>query len=150
MKKEEVIEELEKVLTEGNSENSFNSNFYAFTSKLATTEREPIYRHFLLKNNHFEHEEIVSAFQHTFHNSKSNCDLLLQAIVNIPNYLSSDDLKYSYIRKCIYSIGAQPNPTNIDTLETLTKFTDNTIKELAIQQMSKRKEQGRWEFNKKN
>jgi hypothetical protein len=67
----------------------------------------------------------------------------------IPDYLSSDDFKYPYIRKIIYAIGAQPEPYNIEALEKLANETgDEQIKELALHQVKKRKELGRWEATK--
>ena len=58
-------------------------------------------------------------------------------------------MKYPYIRKIIYAIGAQPEPYNIDALEKLaTKTNDEQIKDLALHQIKKRKELGRWEAAK--
>jgi len=68
------------------------------------------------------------------------------ALNKLPDfYKSSDDLKYSYIRKIIYAIGAQPTPENIQALEEIAQSRDNEIRNLALHQIKKRKERGRWE-----
>ena len=73
----------------------------------------------------------------------------LKAIDNIPEYLEDDDFKYPYIRKIIYAIGAQPQPESLLALEKLASETNDTeIKKLALHQLEKRKELGRWEYEK--
>ena len=62
-------------------------------------------------------------------------------------YQHDEDLKYPFIRKIIYAIGAQPEPYNIEALETLLQSEDEKIKELALHQIEKRKQLGRWEAN---
>jgi len=65
---------------------------------------------------------------------------------NIPEYLEPKDFKYPYIRKIIYAIGAQPQPESLLVLEKLASETDDEkIKELALHQLEKRKQLGRWE-----
>lgn len=74
----------------------------------------------------------------------------MKSIENIPEYLQKEDFKYSYIRKIIYAIGVQPQPESLLALEKLVSETnDKKIKELALHQIEKRKELGRWEFEKK-
>ena len=70
----------------------------------------------------------------------------LKAIDNIPEYLEPEDFKYPYVRKIIYAIGAQPQPESLLALEKLASETnDIKIRELALHQLEKRKELGRWE-----
>ena len=58
-------------------------------------------------------------------------------------------MKYPYIRKIIYAIGSQPEPYNSEALEKLASETnDEKIKDLALHQIEKRKELGRWEAAK--
>ncbi|MDF1697727.1 MAG: hypothetical protein P1U56_17910 [Saprospiraceae bacterium] len=117
-------------------------------NKLSEGEKEAVFQHFLLNNKHNEHEEIAGAFQRTYHQNEKNAELLLTAINKIPAYLSMPDLKYSYIRKCIYAIGAQPNPININSLKILSAHQDIEIRKLAEHQLNKRIELGRWENDK--
>ena len=109
---------------------------------------EPLRRLFLL-NFHNSHEDIVDLFQTMWNNSTKNIPILLKAIDNIPEYLEDDDFKYPYVRKIIYAIGAQPQPESLLALEKLASETnDIKIKELALHQLEKRKELGRWEYEK--
>jgi len=109
---------------------------------------EPL-RRLLLLNFHNSHEDIVDLFQTMCNNSTKNIPILLKAIDNIPEYLEPEDFKYPYVRKIIYAIGAQPQPESLLALEKLTSETNDTeIKKLALHQLEKRKELGRWEYEK--
>ena len=109
---------------------------------------EPL-RRLLLLNFHNSHEDIVDLFQTMWNNSTKNIPILSKAIDSIPEYLEPEDFKYPYIRKIIYAIGAQPQPESLLALEKLTSETnDIKIKELALHQLEKRKELGRWEYEK--
>ncbi len=109
---------------------------------------EPL-RKLLLLNFHNSHEDIVDLFQTMWNNSAKNIPILLKAIDNIPTYLEPEDFKYPYVRKIIYAIGAQPQPESLLALEKLAFETnDIKIKELALHQLEKRKELGRWEYEK--
>ncbi len=107
-------------------------------------------RKLLGENWHKSHEDIVGLFQTKFHQNTENLGVLLSALKTIPDYLQPEDFKYSYIRKLIYAIGAQPEPWNIESLEALTKSEDEKIRDLAIHQIEKRKKLGRWEFDPKS
>ena len=90
---------------------------------------------------HIENEDIVTLFQFTWNNNIENIPILLKAINNIPEYLQDEISKYSYIKKIIYAIGAQPQPESLLALEKLASETnDIQIKELALHQLGKRKE----------
>ena len=109
---------------------------------------EPL-RRLLLLNFHNSHEDIVDLFQTMWNNSTKNIPILLKALKNIPKYLEPEDFKYPYVRKIIYAIGAQPQPESLLALEKLASETnDIKIKELALHQLEKRKELGRWEYEK--
>lgn len=109
----------------------------------------PIYKKLLMETWHIENEDIVRYFQNEFNNDRENISILLRAIKIVPDYLKFDDMKYPYFRKIIYAIGAQPEPYNIEALEKLASETDDEqIKELALHQIKKRKELGRWETAK--
>ena len=109
---------------------------------------EPL-RRLLLLNFHNSHEDIVDLFQTMWNNSTKNIPILLKALKNIPKYLEPEDFKYPYIRKIIYAIGTQPQPESLLALEKLASETnDIKIKELALHQLEKRKELGRWEYEK--
>jgi len=109
---------------------------------------EPL-RRLLLLNFHNSHEDIVDLFQTMWNNSTKNIPILSKAIDSIPEYLEPEDFKYPYIRKIIYAIGAQPQPESFLALEKLASETnDIKIKKLALHQLEKRKELGRWEYEK--
>ena len=109
---------------------------------------EPLRRLLLLKF-HNSLQDILDLFQTMWNNSTQNIPILLKAIDNIPEYLEDDDFKYPYVRKIIYAIGAQPQPESLLALEKLASETnDIKIKELALHQLEKRKELGRWEYEK--
>jgi hypothetical protein len=122
-----------------------NCFFVAYTLNLFSIENEAIISKLIVENWHKEHEDIVGLFQRKFNNNKQNIQILLQAINNIPEYLQDDDFKYPYIRKLIYAIGAQLEKDNIETLLILAKSEDEQIGKLALHQIKKRKELGRWE-----
>jgi hypothetical protein len=132
-----------------------NKNIHGFESVLGNIpstltkqEEEKLYSRYLLVQGHYQHENIVTAFQTYFNTSQSNIATLLEAIDSIPKYLQDDDFKYPYIRKIIYAIGAQPEPYNLEALEVLSKADDERIRELALHQIEKRKKSGRWEAAK--
>ena len=127
----------------------FNSILWELPKRLSEKDYEALYQEFLLCNFHNEHENIVSAFQSIYNNNIKNIPILLKALKNIPKYLEPEDFKYPYIRKIIYAIGAQPQPESLLALEKLASETnDIKIKKLALHQLEKRKELGRWEYQK--
>ena len=131
------LEDVRNVILTGWLLNCFNSS-----------NEEPL-RRLLSLNFHNSHEDIVDLFQTMWNNSTKNIPILLKAIDNIPEYLEDDNFKYPYIRKIIYAIGAQPQPESLLALEKLAAETnDIKIKELALHQLEKRKELGRWEYEK--
>jgi hypothetical protein len=126
-----------------------NSFFVGFSLNIINAEHQKILLKLLEGQWHREHEDIIGLFQRIFNESKENITALLTAIEMIPEYLQEHDFKYPYIRKLIYAIGAQPEPYNIEALEKLvTEIDDEQIKELALHQIKKRKELGRWEAAK--
>ncbi len=145
-----LLDNTEKEVNLENNDNKyFSAIFWDLPDQLSLLESEYIFRKFLLKNWHHEHEEIAGSFQVFFNNDKDNIQVLLQSIKNIPKYLNRNDLKYSYVRKIIYAIGAQPEPYNIEALEELANKTDDDIiKDLSLHQIEKRKSLGRWESTK--
>lgn len=144
-----LLDETKTKVTENGDNQCFYSIFWNLPNSLSFDEEVNLHSKYLLINWHHEHEEIAGSFQAFFHNDKKNILTLLNAINNIPNHLTPDDFKYPYIRKLIYAIGAQPEPYNIEALEKLANETnDEKIKDLALHQIEKRKELGRWEAAK--
>lgn len=122
-----------------------NGLFIGFALNLFSNENELILSKLLLQNWHREHEDIVGLFQKTFNDNVNNITPLLSIIETIPDYLNERDLKYPYLRKIIYAIGAQPEPNNIRALEGLLTNDDLKIVDLVKHQIEKRKSRGRWE-----
>ena len=144
-----LLKETEDKCNQYNDNAFFDAIFWKLPREISKDEKVELYRNFILKSYHHEHEDIAGAFQAFFHDDKENITVLLSAINQIPNYLQDEDLKYPYIRKIIYAIGAQPEPYNIQALEELVKSNDIKINELALHQIEKRKKLGRWESKKK-
>lgn len=145
----ELLKSSINVKNEQNYNSLFHSILWHVPKKIVPEHEEQLYRDFLLKEGHNEHEEFARGFQLDFNNNIENIEYLLKAITSIPDYLSPDDFKYPYIRKLIYAIGAQPEPFNIEALEKLANETeDEQIKTLALHQIEKRKKLGRWEASK--
>jgi len=135
---------------EKNDTSYFEALFWDLPNNLILKEEELLVQLFIVNSFHREHENMVSSFQTLFNNNEKNISVLLESINSIPEYLQPNDFKYPYLRKIIYAIGAQPEPYNIEALENLSNETnDDEIRDLALHQIKKRKELGRWEFNKK-
>jgi hypothetical protein len=143
-----LLDNTKNKITEYNDNQCFDTIFWRLPRRISKSDEINMFKTYLLKNWHHEHEGIVGAFQKYFNDDKNNISVLLKAIEQIPKYLNHEDLKYPYIRKIIYAIGAQPEPYNIEALEDLRKSSDQQIKDLALHQIEKRKELGCWEFEK--
>ena len=137
------------------NENDYNQYFatilWDLPNSVSNKEDQDLFQEFLLCDFHSEHENMASTFQSTFNNNIENIPILLKAIDNVPKYLEPEDFKYPYVRKIIYAIGAQPQPESFLALEQLISQTNYVeIKKLALHQLEKRKELGRWEYERKN
>ncbi len=118
---------------------------WSIPKEFTKTEEGSLFGRYLLIDGHFGHENIASDFQTYFNDSKSFINPLIEAISHVPEYLQNDDVKYPYLRKIIYAIGAQPEPDNISALESLRTNDDLEIVDLVKHQIEKRKSRGRWE-----
>ncbi|GAA5042328.1 hypothetical protein GCM10011506_44300 [Marivirga lumbricoides] len=128
---------------------NFEAVLWDMPNQLTKEEEGKLYQKYLITQDHFQHSSIVTAFQTYFNDDSTNIPVLIQAITNIPSYLEGEDIKYPYIKKIIYSIGAQPEPYNFEALEKLSNETkDDRIRDLGLHQIEKRKKLGRWEFMK--
>ncbi len=138
----EILSNLAKI----GDKKTFSTVFDSLSGVLSFEEENMLYQKFITEDIHFLHEQIISAFQTYFNNDPENIKYLLLALEYIPKYLSNNDMKYPYIRKLIYAIGAQPEPHNIDALTKLSEDAeDEEIRKLALHQIKKRKKLGRWE-----
>ena len=126
----------------------FEAIFWNLPNIMSKAEDNILYREFLLKDGHYEHENIVTALQTYFNDDKHNIETLINALKKPPSYLAEDDMKYPYINKCIYAIGTQPEPYNILALEELSGSGDVQIRDFALHQIEKRKRIGRLEAKK--
>jgi hypothetical protein len=123
--------------------------FWYLPTKATKEDKASLFREFLLEQGHNEHEEIVNAFQTSLNDNPENLNALKLAFNKLPSYLQRDDMKYPYLRKIIYAIGAQPEPFNLATLKELVNSEDDKIKELVLHQIEKRQRLGRWEVANK-
>jgi hypothetical protein len=143
-----LLENSKDKVTEYGYHQEFIEIIWGLPTKISEKEKTLINRKYLLEDWHNSHEEMVQSFQVNLNNDVDNIPVLLKAMKQIPEYIK-DVNPYPYIRKIIYAIGAQPEPYNIETLEKIAGETkDETVKELALHQIDKRKRFGRWEFEK--
>jgi hypothetical protein len=143
----ELLIETKSKVTDENENNALRIILWELPKKISIIEMQSVYRELLLVNWHHVHEDIANSFQSRFNNDKDNIPVLLQALKQIPTYITKID-SYPYIRKIIYAIGSQPNPYNIEALNKLSLCEDEKIKEIVLHQIEKRKKMGRWEFEK--
>jgi len=109
----------------------FGLAFWYLPTIATEKDKSNLFGEFLLKPGHNEHEEIVSAFQTSLNDNPENLKALKLAFDKVPPYLQRDDMRYSYLRKVIYAIGAQPEPFNLATLRELINSEDDKIKQLV-------------------
>lgn len=143
-------EELKQLLLESKTDSIYDTRFskilWRFPISMSDSDFMKLLQFFLLENWHHGHESIIETFQDSFNNDKENITYLMHLLSSLPEfYKYDDDLKYPFIRKIIYAIGAQPEPHNIEALEKISLSEDEKIKELALHQIKKRKKLGRWE-----
>ncbi|WP_263360457.1 hypothetical protein [Flavobacterium collinsii] len=131
------FEELKQLLLESKTNHVFNNRFNAilwrFPISISETDFLKLLHFFLLESGHHDHEEIISSLQQYYNKDKKSIEYLMKVISSLPEFYKYDeDLKYPFIRKIIYAIGAQPEPYNIDALETISQSEDEEIRELAL------------------
>jgi hypothetical protein len=117
------------------AENTFMVGY--FFDLWASPNLMEVLKKLLLENWHHHHEDIVGLFQRKFNDDVTLLPVLISAIHNVPNYLNPINLKYPYLRKIVYAIGAQSAPYNINTLELLCTFGDVELTKLALHQIKK-------------
>lgn len=115
----------------------FEHFFWALPKQMTSLQELLLFRMALVEEWHFEHEEIVSAFQTSMPKDFKNILFLKFIIENVPQYLSIPDLKDAFIRKCAYAIAAQPAPYNEEALRELSQSSDEVIKKYALHQLVK-------------
>ncbi|WP_433829505.1 hypothetical protein [Flavobacterium anhuiense] len=146
------FEELKQLLFESKTDSIFDTRFtdilWRFPISMSDCEFMKLLQIFLVENWHHNHESIIRKFQDWFNEDKDTIKYLMQAFHSPPEFYKYDEaLKYPYIRKIIYAIGAQPEPYNFEALEAISQSEDEEIKALALHQIEKRKRLGRWEAN---
>jgi len=144
------FEELKQLLWDSKTDRVFNNRFNAilwrFPISISENDFLKILQFFLLENWHHDHEHIISSLQQYYNKDRNTIMYLIKIMSELPDFYKHDeDLKYPFIRKIIYAIGAQPEPYNIEALEKISQSEDKEIKELALHQIEKRKKLGRWE-----
>lgn len=115
----------------------FEVFLWHFPKRISNKEKEIFYRWLLLENWHEQHDEIIGAFQHQFHQATENIRILKWAIENIPDYLMNTDLRVAYVKKCMYAIAAQSQPEAMLALQDLEKSEDDIISKLAKDQLAR-------------
>lgn len=143
-------EELKQLLLESKTDSIYDTRFsdilWRFPISISDNDFMKLLQFFLLENWHRDHETMIATFQDSFNSDKENIVYLMQAFYSLPEFYKYDEaLKYPYIRKIIYAIGAQPEPYNIEALQTISQSEDREIRELALHQIEKRNRLGRWE-----
>jgi hypothetical protein len=144
------FEELKQLLLQTKRDCFYNEEFYnilwRFPISMSDSEYIELLHFFLLEDWHHDHERILQELQNYSNEDKNSIKYLMKLLSHPPDRYQHDEyIKYPFIRKIIYAIGAQPEPYNIQALETLLQTEDKEIKELVLHQIEKRKRFGRWE-----
>lgn len=128
-------------------ERHFSDVYRLLPHTMSKKEFEELHTFFFKEKWHRNHDDMVGMFQTTFNDNPKNIDTILHVMNDLPEFYRYDtDLKHPFIRKCIYAIGAQPEPYNIQALEALLeKETDEEIIEYLEEQIETRKTDGRRE-----
>lgn len=104
----EMVELLEYFKNDKVFNNEFDEVLWRFPNNLNKGEMTTLLQTFLLKNYHHSHEGIISELQSIYNTETKTIKFLLMRLESLPAYYSKDeDLKYPFIRKLIYAIGAQ-------------------------------------------
>ena len=118
--------------------NRFHTLLLRLPHSMTYEELEELYRFFLLKDFHHDHEYMVGAFQRFFNKNPKNIEVILKIMSDLPAFYRHDgDIRDPFIRKCMYAIAAQPEPNNIETLVQLTRSKDESIHTYAQYQLEK-------------
>lgn len=142
--------ELKQLILESKTDSIFDIRsteiLWRFPIRMSDDEFEELCQFFLLENWHHGHEDIIGLMQQFFNSNKNNITYLTKRLSDLPEFYKHDEcLKYPFIRKIIYAIGAQPEPYNFEALEKIAQSDDQETRDLALHQIEKRKELGRWE-----
>ncbi|MEA5257633.1 hypothetical protein VB264_07550 [Arcicella aquatica] len=125
----------------------FSIIYWLLPHSMSKNEFEELNTIFLKEKWHNGHDDMVGMFQVYFYDNPKNIDTILHIMNDLPEFYRYDTcLKHPFIRKCIYAIGAQPEPYNIQALEALLeKETEEELIEYLEEQIETRKTDGRWE-----
>lgn len=134
---EVILYEYARAKVSGNNE-QLGRVLYGLGFFLSPMEKLLLDRMVLLDDWHQEHSELITTLQ--IHEIKEafNVEVIKYSLEHLPAYLAKDqDIKHSYVKKCMYAIAAQPHPEATHTLQELQKSEDEIIRSLASDQLTR-------------
>lgn len=137
-------EEFRKILLDArnnkDSINDISDVFWKMPNSMSENELEELCRFLLWEKWHHLHEDIVGSFQTHFNQSIVNIEVIEPLIDDLPpKFPQEGDLKYPFIRKCLYAIASQPKPESTESLVRLSHHNDGEVREYALSQLVKQK-----------
>lgn len=132
-----ILDEYARAKVSANNE-QLGRVLYGLGSFLSPMEKLLLDRMVLLDDWHQEHSELITTLQ--IHEIKEafNVDVIRWSLEHLPAYLARDqDIKHSYIKKCMYAIAAQPQPEANLALQELQESEDEIISKLASDQLAR-------------
>lgn len=111
-----------------------NNDFYAFRvvfdyapKNISFEEEEQLFREYLLRYNHYEHENMIASFYTTYRKNIKNIDVLVDLINNPPNYFKEEDRDIIFIDKCLDALGRQKFPESYNAIKKIFETTQNEM-----------------------
>jgi hypothetical protein len=134
---EVILDEYTRAKASANNE-QLAQVLYGLGFFLSPIEKLILDRLVLLDDWHQEHSELITAIQINEIKMAFNVEVIRCSLEHLPAYLAKDqDIKHSYVKKCMYAIAAQPHPEATRTLEELQKSKDEIIRSLASDQLTR-------------
>ncbi len=123
-----------KDLDKREREGKFSVLYSGFPHSMDKKQFAEFCRFFLLEKWHHQHEEILEDL--SYHDSylcEENVDAILALMNDLPDfYKAGNDLKYPFIRKCLYAIEGQPKPYSSEGLREVYRESDELVKGWAL------------------
>lgn len=110
------------------------NDFYAFKvvfgyipKNITFDEQEELLRKYLLRSNHYEHENMIAPFYSTYRENLKNIDVLVELINSPPVYFKEEDRDVIFINKCLEALGRQKYPESYNAIKQISEITDNEM-----------------------
>ncbi len=128
----ELLMSLKDLENRSERETRFHTLYSVFPTSMSEEELAEFRRFFLLEKWHHSHEEILKDLS-SYYLCEENVDAIIDLINDLPDFYKVDkDLKYPFIRKCLYAIEAQPKPHSSYGLREVYRESDDVVKGWAL------------------